>query len=440
MRSRSRLWILFAAMVFLVASAVTFGSLGGSYVVPLDSPAIQYYSSYADDPVERLDQKIARGEVHLKFDGAQGYLRSVLQQLNISVQSQMLVFSKTSFQAPLISPRLPRALYFNDATAVGFVHSSNLLEFASVDPKLGVVFYTLEQKQTDKPHFQRHNDDCLECHHSGKTLGVPGLLMRSVYTDPSGLPISRAGDFVTDHRSPLNERWGGWYVTATHGAAGHMGNAVVPDPAQPDKLDSTATFRLANLRGKIETDGYLTPYSDIVALMTLAHQTRMTNLITRVSYETNMALGFQAMMNRSFHEPSGEMSDGTRSRIDSAAEEMVQYMLFLDEARLDAPIEGNSGFTEAFEKIGPRDRRGRSLRDFDLKKRLFRYPLSYMIYSEAFDKMPLPARDRIYQLLFDILTGKDQSPRYANLTATDRKAIFEIMVDTKKDLPAYWRR
>jgi len=196
MRNRYK---LFLAVLLTIATAA-LADLAGSYVVPLDDEAIQYATRTADDPVERLNRKIARGEVKLEFDDAHGYLRSVLRVLGIPVESQVLVFSKTSFQAAAISPSRPRALYFNDSSAVGSVHSSDLLEFASVDPKLGVIFYTLDQKKVDKPHFDRRDAACLQCHDSGgPTLGVPGLMVRSVYPDPSGMPVFQAGDFFTVH-------------------------------------------------------------------------------------------------------------------------------------------------------------------------------------------------------------------------------------------------
>jgi hypothetical protein len=435
MRNRYK---IFLAVSLAVATAA-FADLAGSYVVPLDDQAIQYSTRPADDPVERLNHKIARGEVKLEFDDTHGYLRSVLQELGVRVESQILVFSKTSFQAPLISPRWPRALYFNDSTAVGSVHSSDMLEFASVDPKLGVVFYTLDQKKVDKPHFDRRDTACLQCHDSGgPTLGVPGLMVRSVYPDPSGMPVFQAGDFLTDHRSPLKERWGGWYVSGTHGDMTHMGNAVVQNPSNAEKLEGTAGLNVTDLSGKFDTGAYLTPHSDIVALMTLEHQARMTNLITRVGYETAITIEGQTAFNQAYHQPADALSDVARHRIDSAVEQLVEYMLFVDETKLDGPIKGTSGFAEAFQKEGPRDRKGRSLRDFDLTQRMFRYPLSYMIYSEAFDGMPVAARQRIYRRLFDILTEKEKSPRFARLSTDDRRAILEILRDTKKGLPDYW--
>ena len=427
-----------------LAAAVALADLSGSYILPLDDETIQYTQRVANDPVARLNQRIASGEVQLTHDDQQGYLRSVLEALRVPRESQVLVFSKTSFQASIISPRKPRAIYFSDSTAVGFVQSSDVLEFASVDPWLGPVFYTLSQEKTAKPRFERRDTSCLQCHDAGATLGVPGFLIRSVYPDASGMPIFEAGDFFTDHRSPLPERWGGWYVTGTHARSGHMGNAVVRDRDHPQELELSAARNVTDLTGKFDVRPYLTPHSDIVALLTLEHQVRMTNLITRVGYETLMALDVQSRFNRAYHQAADEMSESTRHRIDSAVEELVQYMLFTNEAQLDAPVKGTSGFAEAFSKAGLRDSQGRSLRDFDLQTRLFRYPLSYMIYSEAFDQMPEAARSRIYRRIFDVLsgdalTGNEKSSRYATLTAADRRAVLQILRETKEGLPEYWK-
>jgi len=238
---------------------------------------------------------------------------------------------------------------------------------------------------------------------------------------------------MTDHRSPLKERWGGWYVSGTHGTAHHMGNAIVPDPDKPDQLETEGTQNLTDLRPKLDIGAYLAPTSDIVALLTLEHQTRMSNLITRIGYETRMALQSQAAMNQMRGEPATAMSDSTKRRIESPIGEMLTYMLFLDEAPLGAKVKGVSSFTQTFPARGPRDHKGRSLRDFDLNTRLFRYPLSYMIYSEAFDAMPSEALSRTYRRLYEILTAKD-----SKVAPADRTAILEVLRDTKPSLPAYW--
>jgi hypothetical protein len=420
--------------VKLLAAVVPVGlaiaGLSGSYLVPIDHEAIQYSKAPVDDAIARLQKRIDSGEVKLKSDDNFGYLRSVLQALGVSESSQVLVFSKTSFQAPRIAPRTPRALYFNDKVEVGFVRTGEVLEFASQDPKLGIVFYTLDQEPSAHPHFDRR-DTCLQCHQSGGTLGVPGLVVRSVFPDSTGMPLFHAGTFVTDHRSPLKERWGGWYVTGTSGDQTHMGNAVVEDRNQPDKLQCDNTQNLTDLHGKIDTGAYLTPHSDIVALMTLEHQTQMTNLITRVGWEARMALHDNAAISKALGRPAADLSDSTTHRINSAAEELVTYMLFSGETKLTALIKGTSDFTAEFAKSGPRDSKGRSLREFDLQTRMFRYPCSYMIYSEAFDQMPDVVKARIFLRLKEVLTGKDTSAPFAHLTPADRKNIYEILTATK---------
>jgi hypothetical protein len=99
----------------------------------------------------------------------------------------------------------------------------------------------------------------------------------------------------------------------------------------------------------------------------------------------------------------------------------------------------SSAFARDFAKRGERDSKGRSLRDFDLTDRTFRYPASYLIYSEAFDAIPDPARGYIYHRLLQILSGEDQNPDFAHLSPTDRQAILSILLETKPGLPAEWR-
>src|SRR4029078_13175408 len=94
------------------------------------------------DLVHRLDQ----GSVQLAFDEGSGYLRSALTALQVPVESQMLVMSKTGVQGLHTGPANPRAIYFNDTVTVGYIRNAPLLEFAVQDPEQGVIFYTIEQK------------------------------------------------------------------------------------------------------------------------------------------------------------------------------------------------------------------------------------------------------------------------------------------------------
>jgi hypothetical protein len=422
----------------LAAAAAGIAAFSGSYVVPLDHEAIDYAKRPLADPITKLNRELAFGNKKLEFEDHFGYLRGVLQALEIPIESQVLVFSKTSFQAPKIAPRAPRALYYNDKVSIGWVRGGDVIEVAAVDPKQGVIFYTLDQEAGAAPRFERR-DTCLQCHASGSTVGVPGLVVRSVFPEPSGMPLFQAGSFVTDHRSPMKERWGGWYVTGTHGDQVHMGNAVVRDRATPDKLEAEGTQNITDVSSKFDTGAYLSPHSDIVSLMVLEHQVRMTNLLTRVGFETRMALHSQAAMNKAFGDPEDKPSESATRRINSGVEELLEYMLFTDEALLTSPVRGSSEFSKVFTNAGIKDKAGRSLRALDLEKRLFRYPCSYLIYSEAFDALPVQARDRVYRRLWEILTGRDTTPKFAKLSASDRKAVFDILIETKPELPDYWR-
>jgi len=406
-------------------------------VLPMDDPAIAYAQPNVSDPASRLNEDLHNGRRTLAFDETHGYLRSLLEALEVPVSSQVLVFSKTSFQATRISPRLPRALYFNDRVSVGFVRTGDVLEVMAADPKQGMIFYTLDQDPGAKPQLIRR-DECLQCHLSPRTTGVPGWMVRSVYPDSTGMPLFQAGSFVTDHRSPLKERWGGWYVTGKHGSQPHMGNVYSKSKSEPD-MDFQEGANLTDLKRHFDTGAYLTPHSDIVALMVLEHQGRMQNLITRVGFDARMALRDQAALAPLLNKPGEELTDSTRRRINLVADALVQYMLFADEAPLSDSIEGTSAFTQEFQKAGPRDGKGRSLRELDLGKRLFRYPCSYLIYTEAFEALPEPARMRIYERLWDVVSGKDKSAAFARLSMEDRQAVKEILLDTKKGLPEYWR-
>jgi hypothetical protein len=174
---------------------------------------IFYSQSVPNNLISRLQAKLDSGEVTLTHEGDKSYLRSLLQALEVPEASQTLVFSKTSLQMRRISPRTPRAIYFNDDVYVGFCQSGDVLEISAVDAQLGTVFYTMNQDENEKPQFQRRTDNCLVCHSSSRTEGVPGHLVRSLYVDVSGQPMLSAGSRMVDHTTPIEQRWGGWYVT-----------------------------------------------------------------------------------------------------------------------------------------------------------------------------------------------------------------------------------
>ena len=406
----------------IVAAA---GQRGGAFRASRDHPAIAYSTGPVSNVVSALNDRILAGEVELRFQGRAGYLESVLSALDIPVQSQTTVFSKTSRQAREITSQNPRAVFFTDTVVVGWVRDGDDLELATLDRRQGTVFYSLPQTPMDRPQFTR-NDRCLACHLSWDTLGVPGLQVLSV-APLSSDPTAYATGFVSDHRSPLTERWGGWYVTGHVGSTAHMGNIEVTDVDDPDATSGNVPPRLDSLVGVFDLDGYPSEHSDVVALMVLEHQVGMTNLITRLGWEARRV---------EFRESAPD--DGGLDLVTDAALQLVDYLLFVDEPPLPTKIVGSSGFAEYFSAREPRDSRGRSLRELDLERRLFRYPCSYMIYTDAFDALPDLAKDAVYARLWSVLSGQEPDTVYARLSRDDRQAIVEILRDTKTDLPAYF--
>lgn len=421
---------LFCGLAVLAVSAVVLADrLEDTFYVPLDDTAIQY-AGPVSDPVAKLEKQLESQKIKLDYaPNGWGYLPAVLKQLGITIDSQILVFSRTSIQTSHISPRTPRAIYFNDNTAVGFVQNGEVLELSAIDPKQGAVFYSLDTEKSDRPEFARR-DDCLRCHQGAPTMGIPGILVSSVHpiTDAEARE-SHGSAFITDDRTSLAERWGGWYVTGTTGSQVHLGNnPELTDPLNPGRASKEGTQNVTSLDAWFNTSRYLAPTSDIVALMTLEHQTRMNNLMTRIGWDARIAL----------REGKGALDTAAKDRIDKEIEEMVGYMLFVDEEPLKEPVKGVSTFTQTFTERGPKDAKGRSLRDFDLQKRLFRYPLSYLIYSAQFDSMPDVVKERVYQRLYEILTAQDKTPTFAGISPLDRQAVLEIVRATKSGLPKYW--
>ena len=425
--------MLLAVLTTVALSAPALGQIS------FEGAPINYNQAPVNDPVSRLQRKLDAGEEKLDRDPRFGYLKSLLRHFDVPASAQSLVFSKTSFQLRRISPRSPRALYFGDDVYLGWVPGGDVMEISAVDPNLGVNFYTLSQQESAKPKFVRQTDTCLQCHGSSLTRGVPGHLVRSVYPDPDGQLILSAGTFLTDHESPLKERWGGWYVTGRHGAQRHLGNLLVGESDDPQHLDMDKGANITDLATRFETSKYLTPHSDIIALMVLEHQTSMHNRITRANFQTRVALRDQGVMNELLERPDDYRSESTNRRISKAAELVVPYLLFGGEITLTDPIQGTSGFAREFVARGPRDSQGRSLREFDLKSRLFKYPCSYLIYSKAFGGLPAAVKDPIYRRLWEVLTGQDKSDDFAHLSSEDRTAIREILRDTQRGLPDYWK-
>jgi hypothetical protein len=401
-------------MVAVIAFAATALALGAQ--APWDAGT--------HDDVGQLASRLASGDATLAHDEQHGYLPSLLAQLGVGIDSQVLVFSKTSFQHALINPANPRAVYFNDNVAVGMVPGGTVYELMAAEPSRGLAFYSLDTKRTDHPVIQRRGVECLFCHGPGNK-GAAAMVVASVIPNRDGVPAYTSAFIDTiDDRTPFERRWGGWFVTGTHGSMTHLGNAVAPDPERPLDLEQAHVQNVTSLADRIDVSKYLAGTSDIVALMTLEHQVGATNRLG--------ALGVQyATAQR-----SGTVNP--EAKLETDIRDLVDYLLFVNAAPLGSPVAGVSTFAQSFARRPPRDSQGRSLREFELRSRLFRYPVSYMIYSELFDALPKPVRDQVYLRLHDVLTGKDGDSKYQRLSAADRRAALEIIAETKPGLPSYW--
>jgi hypothetical protein len=387
----------------------------------LGHPAIEYNTRPTRDLVSEMDRRIESGQMRLAFDEASGYLRPVLDALRVPVESQMLVMSKTGVQGLHTGPSNPRAIYFNDAVTVGYIRGAPLLELAVQDPEQGVLFYTIDQKPQARPVVERRQA-CLSCHRVYSTLHVPGFLARSVFMAPDGLALGQFGSYDADDRTPFRRRWGGWYVTGSDGSMPHIGNAFVTDTQKHEAIVSDNTLRRVSPAEQFDGRGYPSALSDIAALMVFQHQSHMTNLITRIGWESRIAA-------------SEHPIDLTSGPLRDTVSELVDYLLFADEQPLTAPVKGTSGFAEWFAAQGPADSRGRSLRQLDLERRLLRYPCSYMIYSAAFTALPPNVRAAIYSRMLDVLSGRESAAKYGHLTESDRRAVLEILRETVPDFP-----
>jgi hypothetical protein len=412
-----RLWLPVVAIIWCLAATVA-GQRQMAPSLVRNHPAIAYATSPQSDRIFALNQQLKSGEVRLEAEPGSGYLRSVLAVLDVPIESQVLVFSKTSFQARKISPQNPRAIYFGDDVAVGYVRGGDVLEFISQDPKIGSVFYTLKQTDDGVPQFERNDASCVFCHVSDVTYNVPGPFIGSVFPTADGT-ANYGPVYMTDHRSPFEVRWGGWYVTGTHKAERHMGNAIASDPGDLFSMVTPQTVHVRSLAGRFDPAGFPLLTSDIVALMVLEHQAGMMNLITRVGWDARLG------------------ADADRPLAQSVTE-LVDYMLFVDEAFIPGPLEGPTAFAKNFSARGPFDRQGRSLRQLDTRQRLLKFPCSYMIYSNAFDALPETAKSAVYARLWEVLSGRDTDKVYRSLTPADREAVIQILRETKPGLPDYF--
>ncbi len=397
---------------------------GGSVLAyDRDYPFIHYSEPPLHNDIARLQKRIDDGSVKLTRTTQHGYLESILKSLNINPDSQTLVFSKTSLQIDAISAATPRAIYFNDDTYVAWVQKTGMLEIVTMDADRGPVFYTISAADP-RPDLERQALRCLTCHDSYSEMGggVPRFLFESTYEVAHGKLIPDAVARETAYETPIAERWGGWYVTGQDGGALHLGNIQPPAANTPVALDKVRRGSLASLDSLLDTSPYLRNTSDIVALLVLEHQVTVHNLIIRANFKSRMLLAGVLPTGDAARLHWAQLPATLQARLDQLLGPVVAGLALRNAAPLPDKVVGSNGYAAWFQAQGPKDSRGRSLRELDLNTRVFRYPLSFLIYSEGFDALPLFVRERLYEKL---------TP---NLRATpDGQAAFEILMATKPD-------
>ncbi|MCR9207222.1 MAG: hypothetical protein NXI28_03255 [bacterium] len=418
----------------LVAMVLTLGwllaigvpsTVSAQGLMDIEEPPFSYSDTVEDNRVSRLIAKIQSKEVRLDYSKPRGHLESLLEALDIPVSSQTLVFSKTSMQVQHISRSNPRAIYFNDDTYVGWVRGSSLVEVSTADSKLGAAFYTVDMKPW-RAKMTRSDYDCLGCHATSMTGGLPGHMMRSVSPFHDGGINAQFSSHVTSDSSPFAERWGGWYVTGNHGSMQHMGNAFL----RGNTLDLRRSGNVTDLEDRIDTSGYLLPTSDIAALMVLGHQTSVHNVFVKADFTVRMLEYDRAQRLAKGQSTSEADAEEQLMQIAQAARQVLKAILFCDEEPLESPIETAGEFVSEFEARGPIDSKGRSLRKVDLQTRLFRYPCSFLVYTDAFDALQPTLRTEILTQLRTILTAETVPDQYSHLNATTRTELHEILSET----------
>ncbi|MDA1017822.1 MAG: hypothetical protein O3A00_25610 [Planctomycetota bacterium] len=381
--------------------------------LPIGQQPVDYHGPSTHDAAAVLQARLESGKATLTHNGTeQGYLPALLKELRVPVSSQVLVFPKTALNQKLVTPKNPRAVYFNDSVSVGWVFGAHALEIAAVDPKKGPVFYLLSQDADRPPKLERQSR-CLACHSGNTTNHVPGWMVRGFVTDNVGKPIS--GYSRITHGTDVSKRWGGWYVTGLHGKQTHCGNIYGESALEAHRSDPAVGSNTQSLNDHLPIDRYLTDTSDIVAHLVLNHQAHGINLLVRAGYEQRL------------------------NRRSDVEDRLVRYLVFADEAPLQAPITHRSEFAKHFSKGSSTAGGSPSLREFDLQTRLFKYRLSYLIDSPLFDGLPDAVRDRVYRRLWLGLTNDTKDAAFQHLPTEERAAIVRTVATIKKSRPGYWR-
>ncbi|MFP6878288.1 MAG: hypothetical protein VCA37_15775 [Roseibacillus sp.] len=395
-----------------------------------------YFTRKPQDPMSLLMEKIDAGEVTITEENGKPLVERLLRELKLDKDTQVLVFSKTSLQKRAVSYRNPRAIYFNESVYLGWMPNGRV-EVASFDPEIGPLFYFQRQLDDTRSRLFVRTRSCLGCHAGNATNFIPGSLGRSVYPDRTGRVLKGIEDYRrSGHHIPLQDRYGGWFVSGQHGKMRHMGNSIATREDGQVTIDRKRFANLEKLDQFFPTDSYLAPGSDIAALLVFDHQVTMHHRLVEATYRARQAL-FDSKLDPMETDVAKLAAGRSIREFTEGVDKVIDYMLFREEIALPK-VSCDANFRRAFTANKRTDKGGNSLKDLRLDGRIFEHRCSFMIYSPSFEHMPPMLRGAIYDRLHQILTAQAPVKGFEHLGAEERTRIVEILRETKKDLPAKW--
>jgi hypothetical protein len=370
-----------------------------------------------DTFTRRLDD-LNSGKIPLDRSSEKAFLLSLLEALDIPVSSQTLVFSTTSLQLSLISAANPRAIYFNEDVYVGYIPGGKL-EIVALDPTLGAIFYLMDVPLNGKAMTIERTGRCMNCHAGDETGHVPGLLIKSVIPGPNGGSLDAYRLAKSGHGIPFEERLGGWYVTGDHGFTNHLGNLT-------GKLSAGEMTFFPNPPGeRFRVERYPVATSDILPHLLHEHQAGFVNRAVESTYRARTIEYIS----------EGKLNAEQTRELNEQARALTRYLLFADEVALPpSGVVGDADYRKAFLFNRRATAEGRSLKDFDLRTRLFKYRCSYMIYSPVFEGLHPLVKQRVNARMKAALNGTETE--FAYLPVPERQAIHEILRATLPEFAA----
>jgi hypothetical protein len=386
-------------------------------------PPHSYFEHKPNDRLAKLHLDLAAGKAELDTSSDRAFLVSILKALEIPESSQILVFSATSLQSEIINPRNPRALYFNDDTYLGWVPGGRV-EVAAIDPEMGPMFYVYERFTPGRIPTPERSTRCFACHAGTATNYVPGLIAESVLVSMAGSSLQTFRRDEQGHQIPLEKRFGGWLLTGKHHLSKHEGNVAGQSDAGKINRFDASPGRFSDL------SLHLRPTSDILPHLVHEHQLGFENRLFQASY----------LLRHRLHEGKGRLTPDAEKEFDALASDLARYILFANEAPLPAKgIEGDPDFIRDFLKNQIVSPSGQSLKEFDLRTRLFKYRCTYMLYTDSWKEAPQYLKDRVYLQMAQGLRETGSPRDLSHLPVSERLAIRTILKQTLPDLPAWWR-